>query len=111
VALSTALREQIPLMELLKEIGHHGIDVQYIPPQVHCKVFEDNSGAIELAKLPKIRPRTKHIHNAYHHFREYVARGEFHVLAIATEDQPANLLAKPLAVTAFLKHRRFLQGW
>jgi hypothetical protein len=111
VALSTALREQIPLMELLKEIRHHGIDVQYIPPQVHCKVFEDNSGAIELARLPKIRPRTKHINNTYHHFREYVARGEIQVLAIATEDQPADLLTKPLAVAAFLKHRRFLQGW
>jgi hypothetical protein len=111
VALSTALREQIPLMELLKEIRHHGIDVQYVPPQVHCKVFEDNSGAIELARLPKIRPRTKHINNTYHHFREYVARGEIQVLAIATEDQPADLLTKPLAVAAFLQHRKFLQGW
>jgi hypothetical protein len=111
VALSTALRELIPLMELVKEVRHHGIDVDYIPPVVHCKVFEDNSGAIEMARLPKIRPRTKHINNTYHHFREYVDRGEITILSIPTEDQPADLLTKPLPLEAFLKHRRFLLGW
>ncbi len=30
-------------------------------PHVYCKVFEDNSGALELAKLPKMQPCTKHI--------------------------------------------------
>jgi hypothetical protein len=111
VALSTALRELIPLMELVKEVRHHGIDVDYIPPVVHCKVFEDNSGAIEMARLPKIRPRTKHINNTYHHFREYVDRGEITILSIPTEDQPADMLTKPLSLEAFLKHRRFLLGW
>ena len=43
VTLSTALREQIPLMELVKEISHHGIDVDYVPPVVHCKVIKDTS--------------------------------------------------------------------
>ena len=39
-------------------------------PSVHCKVFEDNSGALEFARLPKIRPRTKHINQSYHFFHE-----------------------------------------
>ena len=30
-------------------------------PSVKCKVFKDNNGVIELAKAPKICPRTKHI--------------------------------------------------
>jgi hypothetical protein len=111
VALSTALREQIPLMELLKEVRLHGIEVDYLPPQVHCKVFEDNLGALEMARLPKIRPRTKHVNNVYHHFREYVDRKEIEILAINTEDQPADIVTKPLAVVAFLKHRSFIQGW
>jgi hypothetical protein len=34
-----------------------------------CKLFEDNSGAMTLAKSPAMRPRTKHINVKYHHFR------------------------------------------
>jgi hypothetical protein len=52
--LSYALREVIPIIELLKEIRSHG-HIQDTPSsytrKVHCKVFEDNSGAIEIAKF------------------------------------------------------------
>ena len=59
VALSMSLREVIPLMGLLKEINQQGFEVQIDSPSIHCKVFEDNSGALELARLPKIRPRNQ----------------------------------------------------
>ena len=54
IALSTALREQIPLLELLKEVISKGIDVHLQPPVIKCQAFEDNSGALEMANLPKI---------------------------------------------------------
>ena len=41
-------------------------------PTVFYKAFEDNSGAIELVRTSKMRPRTKHINLVYHNFREYV---------------------------------------
>ena len=41
-------------------------------PTVRCELFEDNSGALELATVHKMRPRTKHINIKYHHFWEYV---------------------------------------
>ena len=72
IALSTSLRELIPMVGMLQEAREHGLHVDYLPPKVHCTVFEDNSGARELARLPKIRPRTKHINQLYHHFREHV---------------------------------------
>jgi hypothetical protein len=34
-------------------------------PKIHCKVFEDNAGAIEIANVPKMRPRTKHLNIKY----------------------------------------------
>ena len=37
--------------------------------------FEDNKGAIELAKEPKYRPRTKHISIKWDHFREHIKWG------------------------------------
>ena len=68
-ALSYALRDAIPLMELLKQLKIAGFPVTPHNAQVHCKVMEDNSGAVEIAKEKKYRPRTKHINCRSHHFR------------------------------------------
>jgi hypothetical protein len=75
IALSQALRDTIPVMNLTKELHERGIQGDYIIPKVYCKAFEDNMGAIELAKTPKMRPRTKHVNLVYHHFREHVREG------------------------------------
>ena len=60
IALSQAMRDVISLMFLLEEIQEQ-MGIPSIKPIVKCTVFEDNNGALELAKTPKIRPRTKHI--------------------------------------------------
>ena len=70
--IALSMREQLPLIQLLKEVVAHQIDANLQPTTIHCKAFEDNSGALEMAKVPKIRPRTKHLNNMYHHFRESV---------------------------------------
>jgi hypothetical protein len=111
IALSQSLREVIPIMNLLKETREQGIDVTPFQPQVHCKVFEDNSGALELAKVPKMRPRTKHINIKYHHFREFVRKGLITVHAIATTEQLADIFTKALPETLFSKLRFSLLGW
>jgi hypothetical protein len=110
IALSMALRDVIPIMELLEEVRNYGHKVICNEPIVYCKVFEDNSGALELARLPKLRPRTKHINVCYHHFREHVRKGIIKILSVSTDDQIADTLTKPLAQNAFNKHRRALCG-
>jgi hypothetical protein len=72
IAMSQALRDVIPVMNLVQEMRERNFKVICIKPYVYCKVFEDNAGALELARLPKLRPRTKHISVCYHHFREHV---------------------------------------
>jgi hypothetical protein len=47
----------------------------------------------------------------YHHFREWVKSGLIDILAIDTEEQPADLLTKPLSVASFVKHRKRVMGW
>ena len=111
IALSTSLREVIPLMGMLKEARENGLNVKDIPPQVHCTVFEDNSGALDLARLPKMRPRTKHINQAFHHFREHVERQEIVINATPTDKQMADILTKPLPEAAFAQHRLSIMGW
>ena len=110
IALSTALRGVIPIMDLLRELKDYDFEVIHSEPHVYCKVFEDNSGALELARLPKLRPRTKHINVAYHHFREHVREGLIKIFPVSTHDQIADIFTKPLAQNTFTKHRKFLCG-
>ena len=68
IALSQAMREIIPMTEHLEQL-ENTLNIESKRPSVKCKVFEDNNGAIELAKALKISSRTKHISLKYHHFR------------------------------------------
>jgi hypothetical protein len=79
IALNTALRHTIPLMRLIKEIKQMLEIPMHNKPTVYCTAFADNSGAIELVKVPKMRPRTKHINPKYHHFRKHVANNEISI--------------------------------
>ena len=111
MALSSALREAIPLIELVKEMREKSIVSIPQNAKVYCKCFEDNSGALELAKTPKLRPRTKHINIIYHHFRDAVKKGMVEIFSIDTEDQIADILTKPLNQNLFMKHRKRLMFW
>ena len=110
-ALSTSLRECIPLMNLVKEFVAEGFFDAIVTPTVHCRVFEDNSGALEMAKNPKYRPRTKHIATKHHHFRLYVECGDVTILPISTVDQWADSLTKATSVELFEAHQKANQGW
>ena len=111
IALSTSLREVIPLMGIVKEARENGLQVQDLPPKVHCTVFKDNSGALELAHLPKMRPCTKHINQSFHHFREHVEYQEIIMKATPTDKQMVDILTKPLPEAAFVQHRISIMGW
>jgi hypothetical protein len=54
IAMSQALCDVNPVMNLLQEMREQEFQVICNEPYVYCKVFEDNSGALELARLPII---------------------------------------------------------
>ena len=110
VALSESMRDVLPLMELLEELRQKGFAEASAAPKVKCTAFEDNEGAISLAKTPRLRPRTKHINNKYHHFREQVQLGKVDVQHIATEQQLADLFTKPLPELQFIYLRDLIMG-
>ena len=74
-------------------------------PIVHCKAFEDNTGALEPSLVPKMRLRTKHINNDYHHFRKFVRDKLILVTEIGNEDQVADIFTKPLNLVLFVKYQ------
>ncbi len=65
-------------------IGNEG--VRCTKPDVYCKVFEDNLGALELARLPKLYPRTKQINICCHHFCKHAHMGLIKIFPIDTKD-------------------------
>ena len=109
--LSYALREVIPIIRILEEMQANGYPINTSNASVHCKVFEDNSGAVEIARVHKFRPRTKFLNNKLFHFRTFVDRGIISIHPIGTKDQPADILTKPLNEEDFKRHRLSMNGW
>lgn len=60
-ALSEIPRDVIHMMQLVVEMKEQGYEISTAPPKVHCKVFEDNVGCLEMTRLPKMCPCTKHL--------------------------------------------------
>jgi len=76
-----------------------------------AKVFEDNSSALEIATVHKVRPQTKHLNVQFHHFRHHVNTGQITIHPIDTNEQPADMLSKSVPLSKLTKHRRFIMGW
>ena len=74
-------------------------------------IYEDNRGALELAREPKFRPRMKHIALKYHHFRWAVAKGMIVINVIDMSNQQADIFTKPLPRVQFEKLRKLVIGW
>ena len=98
-------------MQLLEEMQQFGFQVSSKIAEVKCEVFEDNSGALEMAKVHKYRPRTKHLNVKLHHFRDYVEQGKIIIKSIKSIDQLADYLTKPVTLEILRPLRLKVMGW
>ena len=110
IALSQAMRDVIPFTNVLTELQTFYSD-ELNTPQILCRLFEDNNGALLLATDQKYRPRTKHIALKYHHFRSFVNEGKVNILPIDTKEQLADQFTKALDIQTFERLRCKLMGW
>ncbi|KAI5327422.1 hypothetical protein L3X38_026818 [Prunus dulcis] len=62
-----------------------------------------NSGQV-LSKEPRFHQRSKHIQRPYHLIREYVADGDISVLKVASADNVADPLTKPMSQLQLDRH-------
>jgi Reverse transcriptase (RNA-dependent DNA polymerase) len=111
ISLSQSLRDVIYIIDLIREMQTAGFDFSDLPPIVLCKAFKDNNGALEMATVHKLRPRTKNTNVKYHHFRRAVLDGIITIHKISTHDQLADIFTKPLSIIPFTDLRRMLMGW
>jgi hypothetical protein len=56
IAMSQALRDIISIMGLPQEMREQDFKVLCAEPYVYCKVFEDNSGTLKVARLLNLYP-------------------------------------------------------
>jgi hypothetical protein len=95
IALSPALCDLMYVsMQLLNELISFGISIPMQVPTVRFEVFEDNVGAIELVRCPKLRPQTKHIAIQHHHFRTHVAKRLINIQHVTPPEQVADIATK-----------------
>ena len=110
VSLSTTEGEYMAATEATKEalwlsrlVGDLGMAVD--APMLHS----DSQSAIALARNPVFHAKTKHIEVRYHFIREVLEDKRIQLVKVHTDDNPADLLTKPLDSQRFA-HCRSLMG-
>ena len=98
-------------MRLLREFTQIGFTSDKPITKINCKVYKNKSGALDMAKEYKYRPRKKFLNIKLHQFRDYVERGEKTIRKVSTHDQCADYLTKPLDRVNHKKHRNKVQLW
>jgi hypothetical protein len=113
VAMSMAMKDLIPLQRIVIEVCKC---LNLNPTKVatiKSSVWEDNAGALTLARLepPRMTPRSKHHSIKYHCFKEFVTKENISLNKIDTKLQLADILTKSLPKEQFSKLRKMLMGW
>ena len=116
MALSTAMRDMLPLRQAVKAVAKAVTGDDTV--QVVCKsdVWEDNNGALTVATMPKITPQSKFFNVKLHFFKEHVATEQHpdrpvHIHKIDTEEQLADIMTKGLTYEKYQPLRDRLMGW
>ena len=110
IGLSMATRYVKGTIYLMEELKKKGFQVN-TQPKMMCEVFEDNQACYEMARHPKIRPRTRHLNVMLHHFHAQVLDGTLVPVSCDTTKQQADILTKPVDLPTLLRHRLSLLGW
>ena len=64
-------------------------------------IYEDNEGAIFLAKNQQVSMRTKHIDVRYHFIRDLVQEKMLNIVYVRSEENYADIMTKNVSVEIF----------
>jgi hypothetical protein len=100
IAAASIALQVVWLCRMLAEIGC---------PQIGpTPLYIDNQSAIRLILNPEFHKPTKHVDLRYHKIREIYGNGDIRPLYIPTDNQPADLLTKPLPQDHFERLKTIL---
>ena len=102
VALSTTEAEYVAITEAVKEaIWVKGLVNELGVDQSAIEVFCDSQSALHLCKNPMYHERTKHIDIRLYFIRDIVENGLVKMVKIGTEENPADMITKPVTSAKF----------
>ena len=79
------MRYLIPLRHIILEVSS-AFGMKCDSCNSYTTTFEDNKGAIELAKEPKYITQTRHLSIKWNHFREHIKRGTSKIFYVETNE-------------------------
>ena len=85
----------------------------FVQPHLSSRVvdmYEDNEGAKTLAENPRGSHRSKHIDVRFHFLWGLVRLGQVKKYSVASVEQYADILTKPLGREAFRRHHDFMMN-
>ncbi|GAW10472.1 effector candidate partial [Lentinula edodes] len=100
VASNAVGKEVLAIRSLLTELGYKVAS----PTIIHV----DNQSSIQVAKNPEHHGRMKHLDRTFYWLREQVIHGKLAPSYLPTEDNPADLLTKALAIPKVDKFRTMI---
>jgi len=101
VALSEAVSEINVIRGILKSFN--------INLREPAKVYEDNTGALIIAKNGNFTKNSKHIEIQYHYINENYLNKTLDIIKIETENNVPDILTKALDKQKLIKFRKMLQ--
>lgn len=102
----TAMSEAVTEILFIRNLLCESFNIEFDKP---IKLYEDNSGAILIAKYGNFTKNSKHIEVQYHYINENYEKGIIDIVKIDTKYNLADILTKSLDKTTFLKNRAGLK--
>jgi hypothetical protein len=102
IALNAAGKEVQWVRALLGELGF----IQKQASVIYC----DNQAAVAISKHDSMHDKSKHFDIAWHWIREAINNGQLDVQHIASKEQQADILTKPIAKAQFQLLRQSVMG-
>ncbi|KAM1690668.1 hypothetical protein ACFXTN_029555 [Malus domestica] len=110
VAAAEAGKEATWMKKFITELGV--VPTITSPVTLYC----DNSGVIAQAKEPRAHQKNKHFDRRFNIIRRYAAEGKVNILKVASADNVADPLTKPMSQIQLDRHMdkmgiRYMGGW
>ena len=99
-----ALSEAVSEIKLIKDI----LEIFDIENKKPVKIYEDNSGALNIAKYGNFTKNSKYIEVHYHFVNEYYMKGIIDIVKVNTNENVADIFTKSLNKNKFVKLREML---
>ena len=100
VALSEAVSEVKVIKSLLRDLQ--------VEITERINIYEDNSGAIAIAKYGNLTKKSKYIETHFHFVNESYVRNEIDIVKVDSENNTADIFTKALGRVKFEKFRKDL---